>query len=444
MLGARIEAGERWGCWRAAARRGVSRRHVGDGVARASRARRRGSCYRGTSSCSRAGPSTRSAATRRPSRGPGRRTRAGTSRRAARSSGSAPARPHAHPVRPLRTRPGGLDAGLRAAARPRAHPRPARRRRARRHAAAARRASSRSASSRPRSCSKAWSTSCSSSCCARGFRPRPERPEPSWLGALRDPVVGEAVSLLHAEPEREWTNAALAHELAVSSATLSRRFAAVLGETPAPTSHAGGWTSRPAACATATSRWTRSPARSATRRSTPSPARSAAPARSRRAATASRRAPPRRRRSSAGRCRRAVSCRRPAPRAGCRWLRIRRPPLRGGSRRRPSDAAFRRVSGSQPRYGYTGTMDEDERWIVIDGRRWRRSDPSLPEARRKELVGELMSARSAVGWAKRRGDADAERGCARPRPRGQGTPSVSAAPSGGNDASDSFKTRARH
>ena len=48
--------------------------------------------------------------------------------------------------------------------------------------------------------------------------------------------------------------------------------------------------------------------------------------------------------------------------------------------------------------------EEDERWIVIDGRRWRRSDPSLPEERRKELVSELMSARSAVGWAKRKGD----------------------------------------
>ena len=53
--------------------------------------------------------------------------------------------------------------------------------------------------------------------------------------------------------------------------------------------------------------------------------------------------------------------------------------------------------------------DEDERWIVIDGRRWRRSDPSLPEERRKELVSELMSARSAVGWAKRRNDPEAER-----------------------------------
>lgn len=52
---------------------------------------------------------------------------------------------------------------------------------------------------------------------------------------------------------------------------------------------------------------------------------------------------------------------------------------------------------------------EDEKWIVIDGRRWRRTDPSIPEDRRQELVSELMSARSAVGWAKRKGDKDAER-----------------------------------
>ena len=45
---------------------------------------------------------------------------------------------------------------------------------------------------------------------------------------------------------------------------------------------------------------------------------------------------------------------------------------------------------------------------MVDGRRWRASDPGLPEQRRKELVRELMSARSAVGWAKRRGDPEAE------------------------------------
>ena len=51
----------------------------------------------------------------------------------------------------------------------------------------------------------------------------------------------------------------------------------------------------------------------------------------------------------------------------------------------------------------------DGRYVVIDGRRWRATDPSIPEERRKELVSELMSARSAVGWAKRRDDPVAER-----------------------------------
>ena len=51
----------------------------------------------------------------------------------------------------------------------------------------------------------------------------------------------------------------------------------------------------------------------------------------------------------------------------------------------------------------------DGHYVIIDGRRWRATDPNLPESRRKELVRELMSARSAVGWAKRRKDATAER-----------------------------------
>ncbi len=52
---------------------------------------------------------------------------------------------------------------------------------------------------------------------------------------------------------------------------------------------------------------------------------------------------------------------------------------------------------------------EDGRYVLIDGRRWRASDPSLSEARRLELVKELMSARRAVGAAKRSGDESAER-----------------------------------
>jgi hypothetical protein len=51
----------------------------------------------------------------------------------------------------------------------------------------------------------------------------------------------------------------------------------------------------------------------------------------------------------------------------------------------------------------------DGHYVIIDGRRWRASDPSLPEERRQELVDELMSARRAVGAAKRAGDPEAER-----------------------------------
>ncbi len=52
---------------------------------------------------------------------------------------------------------------------------------------------------------------------------------------------------------------------------------------------------------------------------------------------------------------------------------------------------------------------EDGRWIVVDGRRWRATDPEIPEPLRQELVDALMAARRAVGAAKRSGDETAER-----------------------------------
>lgn len=39
---------------------------------------------------------------------------------------------------------------------------------------------------------------------------------------------------------------------------------------------------------------------------------------------------------------------------------------------------------------------DDGRYIVVDGRRWRATDPAIPEPLRKQLVAELMSARRAV------------------------------------------------
>lgn len=50
---------------------------------------------------------------------------------------------------------------------------------------------------------------------------------------------------------------------------------------------------------------------------------------------------------------------------------------------------------------------DSERWLVIDGRRWRRTDPLLPDDIVAALKSHLGRGRSAVGAAKRRGDDDA-------------------------------------
>lgn len=55
----------------------------------------------------------------------------------------------------------------------------------------------------------------------------------------------------------------------------------------------------------------------------------------------------------------------------------------------------------------TMTAAESERWLVVDGRRWRRTDPALPPDLVDALTSHLGRARSAVGAAGRRGDADA-------------------------------------
>jgi AraC-like DNA-binding protein len=54
----------------------------------------------------------------------------------------------------------------------------------------------------------------------------------SWLRALRDPVVAAALVALHSDPARPWTIDSLADEVAVSRATLARRFPALVGDTP--------------------------------------------------------------------------------------------------------------------------------------------------------------------------------------------------------------------
>ncbi|MFS2242627.1 DUF3253 domain-containing protein [Microbacterium sp. OR16] len=50
-------------------------------------------------------------------------------------------------------------------------------------------------------------------------------------------------------------------------------------------------------------------------------------------------------------------------------------------------------------------MTADGHHIIVDGRRWRATDPSIPDSFRQELVDELMSARRAV----KAGESDARR-----------------------------------
>lgn len=62
-----------------------------------------------------------------------------------------------------------------------------------------------------------------------------------------------------------------------------------------------------------------------------------------------------------------------------------------------------------PRRRKTIERTPDGHHVVIDGRRWRATNPNLPEDERKRLVSELMRARGAVGRALRAKDEAAER-----------------------------------
>jgi len=59
-----------------------------------------------------------------------------------------------------------------------------------------------------------------------------DRSGASWLQALRDPTIGRALSILHADPAAPWTIETLAREVSLSRATLTRRFSTLVGEPP--------------------------------------------------------------------------------------------------------------------------------------------------------------------------------------------------------------------
>ena len=51
-----------------------------------------------------------------------------------------------------------------------------------------------------------------------------------WLGALQDPQIGEALTLIHRDPARAWTVASLANELALSRSAFAARFTELVNE----------------------------------------------------------------------------------------------------------------------------------------------------------------------------------------------------------------------
>ncbi|MFG2040406.1 AraC family transcriptional regulator [Dactylosporangium sp. NPDC048998] len=66
----------------------------------------------------------------------------------------------------------------------------------------------------------------------RSWLASPEAPTPAWYRAQRDPVIGAALHMLHADPAYNWTVANLAAKSGVSRAALARRFTELVGESP--------------------------------------------------------------------------------------------------------------------------------------------------------------------------------------------------------------------
>ncbi len=58
------------------------------------------------------------------------------------------------------------------------------------------------------------------------------RAETGWLQAMRDPIVGRAIGLVHDDPARSWTVASLAREVGASRSGLSARFTELAGTSP--------------------------------------------------------------------------------------------------------------------------------------------------------------------------------------------------------------------
>ncbi|MCM2393333.1 AraC family transcriptional regulator [Streptomyces albipurpureus] len=66
----------------------------------------------------------------------------------------------------------------------------------------------------------------------RDWFERPEAQAPAWYRAHGDPTVGRALRLIHGDPARPWTVAALASEAGASRARFAQRFSELVGQPP--------------------------------------------------------------------------------------------------------------------------------------------------------------------------------------------------------------------
>lgn len=76
-------------------------------------------------------------------------------------------------------------------------------------------------------------------CTLREWFDRPDGEPPRWWAAQRDPVVGDALRLMHGDPAAPWTVSSLAERTGVSRSTLAKRFTDLLGEPPL--TYLAGW-----------------------------------------------------------------------------------------------------------------------------------------------------------------------------------------------------------
>lgn len=68
--------------------------------------------------------------------------------------------------------------------------------------------------------------------CLRGWLRTHAGGQRGWLYALREPAVGRALALLHAQPAHEWTVEELGHKVGLSRSVFAERFAESVGEPP--------------------------------------------------------------------------------------------------------------------------------------------------------------------------------------------------------------------